>query len=452
MTDIKSLLRNAGSQSLSEILQQKGMKLSDLLKGGRPLPFSELDPESQTMKSTTAATSLPPETTPVDIKSLLHNTGSQSLSEILQQKGMKLSDLLKGGRPLSSSELGRESKTMKSTTTTTSPPPETTTTDIKSLLRNAGSQSLSEILQQKGMKLSDLLKGGEALSSIRLDPESTTMKSITTTSIPPETTPVDIKSLLQNAGSQSLSEVLQQKGMKLSDLLKGGQTSSPAKSMTTTTSGPPLKPIPSAQPISIRELLASAKISLKELVTKKPSASPDGQPIPPLTKPTDAKDFLEPNPTIKPGVKRPRPFVPGRSQQFSLPPSTTPSIDVIEENRTDSPSPTPKIYKDTSHLQPLVFGEKVTESTTIRARASSPRPYIVGNNVGEYGIHIVSDDDDDDDDDDSISTFSNVVSYGTYNNHGNRRPIATSRSEDYFLIHFCFKLSKYVDALKIAIE
>jgi len=367
----------------------------------------------------------PLESTPVDIKSLLRNTGSQSLSEILQQKGMKLSDLLKEDRTLSPIQPNSESTTIIPTTIAS--PSEDAPTDIKSLLKNAGSQSLSEILQHKGMKLSDLLKGGRTLESIKSTLQSTTTS--TTTSPPPEAAPIDIKSLLRNAGSQSLSEILQQKGMKLSDILKGGQTLASIKA--TTTSKPPLRPIPSAQPISIKELFASANVSLKDFVTKKPSTSSDKQTTP-TPKPISAQD----SPNIKPGVKRPRPFVPGRSKQFSLPPSTTPSIDIIEKNTSVSSTPPPTIYKDTSHLEPLVFGENFDESTTTRSRTSSPRPYIVGNNVGEYGVHIISEDDDDKDN--PIAASNNVVRYGTYNNHGNRRPIATSRSENLFPVHFFY--------------
>ena len=372
-----------------------------------------------------------PDHTLTDIKSLLRNAAPQSLSEILQQKGMKLSDLLKGGQALSAVKLNPESTTTIPKTTA-SPQPEATLVDIKSLLRSSGSQSLSEILQQKGMKLSDLLKGGQTLSSLKLNLESTTAMPKTTTSSPPEASPVDIKSLLRSTGSQSLSEVLQQKGMKLSDLLKGGQPLSSIK-VITTTSKPPLKPIPSAQPISIRELLASAKVSLTDVV-KKPSTGSDTRPILPLAKPISVQDLLDSSPTIKPGVKRPKPFVPGRSQKFSVPTSTTQStIEIIEENRAASSSPSPKVYKDTSHLEPLVFGGGAAESTTTRPLASSPRPYIAANNVGEYGTHIISEDDDEEDN--PVPASGNVVSYGTYNHHGNRRPIATSRSENHFFIH-----------------
>ena len=333
---------------------------------------------------------------PIDIKSLLRSAGSSSLSEILQQKGLKLSDLLKGGQNLPSIKPATTTTTTSTPTTTTSP------ADIKSLLRSVGSSSLSEILQQKGLKLADLLKGGQNLPSTKPTTTTTTTAS-----------PLDIKELLRNAGTLSLSEILQQKGLKLSDVLKGGQTNART---TSTTKAPAQKPVPSAIPISVKELLASSNISLKDIATN-PSSISSSTPSS-----TTSRILLDPNQSMPAGVKRPRPFVAGRTKSFTLRPSTTttPStVDVAEDVAYRSRTPVPKVYKDTSHLKPLLFGDlehKLVSTTTTTTR-SPRRPYVVGNSVGEYGAHIIVDDDEDG----PKAASSNIVTYG------NRRPIATSR-------------------------
>lgn len=277
--------------------------------------------------------------------------------------------------------------------------------------------------------------------------------------------PVDIKTLLRSAGPLSLSEILQQKGMSLAELLKGGSRVAPVIGITTigpntniqadttttqhasssttiqsittttkasvTTSRP--ETLPTVKPISLRELLAAKNMSLQEIVqpsirsnssaTEKPSSS------------TVA-------PTLKPGVKRPIPFAAGRGKGLVglVAPSAPAEEPSTEQSPTVAQPPQPSkplSQKPINELKPMIFGgarpieetESTTTTTTTRTTTRqmvihSKRPYIAGTNVGEYGTHLGRsfEEDEDEENNGTRSLSSNMI--GSY---GMQRPIATSR-------------------------
>lgn len=284
--------------------------------------------------------------------------------------------------------------------------------------------------------------------------QSTTTSVTTTTTAKPSTQtsdskpagPVDIKELLRNAGPLSLSEVLQQRGMSLAELLKGnggnriapvlGVSGEPAKSepattttlATTTAHATTARPdaLPQVKPISLKELLAAKNMSITDIL--KPSEAAKTE------KPAET-----PSPTLKPGVKRPVPFSPGRAKGLAglvaptAPPETAEPERPPEKTEKTEPVHKPVDARPTSQLKPLIFGgggtlDEAASSTTTQAAKLVPvqtkRPYVPGTHVGEYGVHTGRSFEEDGDEEDASpkSIFSGMV--GGY---GNQRPIATSR-------------------------
>ena len=261
--------------------------------------------------------------------------------------------------------------------------------------------------------------------------------------------PVDIKELLRSAGSVSLSEYLQQKGMTLADLLRGGTsvlaaiapnaapgpsftksaataTPSTTPSTTSTTAAPRapvperLPPtIPEVKPINFRELLAGKNISLSELLG--PTLK-NGAPLP-----------IPASPTLKPGVKMPVPFIP-RFKGLHYSASPEPTADERSQEEDEITTTTTTTSKPTASLKPLIFGglspaeststtAEATEGTTTPSTTTlrSRRPYFPPNNIGEYGSHGPVDDESEEESNGTKSIFTNFINYG------NQRPIATSR-------------------------
>jgi len=307
--------------------------------------------------------------------------------------------------------------------------------------------------------------------------------------------PVDIKNLLRSAGPLSLSEILQQKGLSLAELLKGGSKLAPVIGIssgtstddvdklkstevvtsTTTTTTPasttkktPIpttsRPaaaaeIPSVQSISLRELLKAKNITLQEVI----------QP------PSTPSSTLLNGPTLKPGVKMPVPFSAARAKglaglvAFS---NSTDTADNTADSSTNEPitsAPKPAdSTKSFSQLKPLIFGSGGTaavpttsiSTTTSKPQMISPiagilvaygdhididggeepssrpattgliikakRPYMAGTMVGEYGQHAVIDEDDDEEEsgEGKVNKTGLLIPKTVY---GLQRPIATSR-------------------------
>ena len=281
--------------------------------------------------------------------------------------------------------------------------------------------------------------------------------------------PVDIKSLLRNAGPLSLSEILQQKGMSLADLLKGGgkiapvigtittvqpsiskeQSTTPITTTTTTTTKPItttkktvtttkktvttaslLDVIPTVKPISLRELLAAKNMSLQEII--QPSVE---------TSTTDKNPTTKVAPTLKPGVKLPVPFNVGRAKGLAglVAPSTARPEGEGSTTESSVPSSPPNqtvARKPPSDLTPMIFGgsrsaieeatttpEPMKMSTHKSIVIQSKRPYVASMNVGEYGTHLGRSFDEDEEENNGTGSISSN-SIGSY---GNQRPIATSR-------------------------
>jgi hypothetical protein len=292
-----------------------------------------------------------------------------------------------------------------------SPPVNNGTPDIKSLLRSAGPLSLSEILQQKGMSLADLLKGGTKVAPV--------IGGITTTPATPGKNQAKVEQTTTSTATPIVS------------------TDSAANTKTVT--NPPIRPgiPPSVKPISLRELLAAKNVTLQEIIhpnlalpsTEKPSSVGGG-------------------PTLKPGVKMPIPFAAGRGKGLAgLVASTTPSEDLPTEPSTSKSSTTQPSKrmnsKPVSELKPLIFGGRPIEedaqdtttasTTTTTTRTTSrqmviqsKRPYMAGANVGEYGSHLGRSFEEDDEDEDNNGTRPSS-SNNLIGSYGMQRPIATSR-------------------------
>jgi len=273
---------------------------------------------------------------------------------------------------------------------------------------------------------------------------------VTSSSPPPSVDPMDIKELLRSAGPLSLSELLQQKGMSLEQLLKSGSKAAPvmasisttqatttttraaattSTSLPTTTTTTRPDSLPSVKPISFRELLAAKNVSLKDIIG------------PTVTETISEKPSLGPV-TLKPGVKLPVPFNPSKAKGLAglvAPPAPTEAPEVVTTQPEESSSSIPVVKSiNIVELKPLTFGsggkvvtipETTTTSTATEAstttRTTAPRskiPYVPAAGVGEYGTHMTSDDDEDENSNGTKSLFSNMV-----NTYGNQRPIATSR-------------------------
>lgn len=275
--------------------------------------------------------------------------------------------------------------------------------DIKSLLRSAGPLSLSEILQQKGMSLAELLKGGSRVAPVI---------GITTA-----------------APAASTNKDAQKANSKVEHSTTTTITTTPTS--TTKTISTTIRPdvLPSVKPISFRELLAAKNLSLQEIIQ-------------PNSTPTTTEKPLVAGPTLKPGVKLPMPFSPGRAKGLAglvAQPAPTEGP-ATESNPSSSPSPPSNkpSPKPLSELKPMIFGgaktveeasaETTTTSTTTSRTTSrqmviqSKRPYLAGTNVGEYGTHLGRSFDEDEEDSTRSSSSSNKI--GSY---GMQRPIATSR-------------------------
>ena len=281
--------------------------------------------------------------------------------------------------------------------------------------------------------------------------------------------PADIKNLLRSAGPLSLSEILQQKGLSLTELLKGGSKLAPVIgisnsggttseiSLTTTvttttttestTTSPATRPVvlPSVQPISLRELLKAKNITLQEVV-----------------QPSIIISSLRP--TLKPGVKMPVPFSAARAKGLAGLVAPTNSPDSYADSSTDvaATSAPNHTTKSLSQLKPLIFGggtaaATTTTPTTTNKKVINPiagilvaygehididddqvtstrppstglvikakRPYMAGTMVGEYGQHSVADDEDESGEGQGNKTGL-LIPKTVY---GQQRPIATSR-------------------------
>jgi hypothetical protein len=292
---------------------------------------------------------------------------------------------------------------------------------------------------------------------------------------------------LRSAGPLSLSEILQQKGLSLAELLKGGSKLAPViginsgtntddadklkspeiVSTTTTTTAAtigktavPTTSRPAAvivQPISLRELLKAKNITLQEVI----------QP------PSTPSSTLLSGPTLKPGVKMPVPFSSARAKglaglvAFS---NSSDSVDNIADSSTNEPitsAPKPAdSTKSYSQLKPLIFGgggtapTTTTSTTTSKPKVISPiagilvaygdhididggeepssspattgliikakRPYMAGTMVGEYGQHAAVDEDDEEEESGEVKVNKTglLIPKTVY---GLQRPIATSR-------------------------
>ena len=269
--------------------------------------------------------------------------------------------------------------------------------------------------------------------------ENETVKLGSSSSPAPAVDPVDIKSLLRSSGPLSLSEILQQKGLSLAELLKGGSkvapvamgisttTTEPTDTTTTTITTTTARPdvLPSVQPISLRELLAAKNLSLQEII--RPALS---SPEPPPSS----------SPTLKPGVKLPVPFNAGRAKGLAglvAPPAPTEPTPVTTPTpESENSSPIPPVMKPAVDLKPLTFGSKATIDQTVNATSTttttttvrtitikSKIPYVPGGGVGEYGTHVTFDDEDDEENNGTSKSLFNAM----VNSYGNQRPIATSR-------------------------
>ncbi|XP_057379029.1 uncharacterized protein LOC130701097 [Daphnia carinata] len=292
--------------------------------------------------------------------------------------------------------------------------------------------------------------------------------------------PADIKSLLRSAGPLSLSEILQQKGMSLADLLKGGtqiapvigvttsspiasnaaspknqvkvehdttSTATPITSTHTTTATPmvtdaPIRPgvMPSVKPISFRELLAAKNVTLQEIIHPDMTVIGTEKPI----------AAVGVGGTLKPGVKLPIPFAPGRGKGLAglvastAAPSEEQPAESMNSKSTTTPQPSkPMNSKSVSELKPLIFGggrpldedsdaTTTTSTTTIRTTSRqmvihSKRPYVAGMNVGEYGSHLGRSFEEEGDSDEDGSNTRSKSSNNLVGSYGMQRPIATSR-------------------------
>lgn len=296
-----------------------------------------------------------------------------------------------------------------------SPPAAKGPADIKSLLRSAGPLSLSEILQQKGMSLADLLKGGTQIAPVI---GVTTSSTIASNAASPKN-PLKVEHITTSTATPIIST-----------------HPTTAKTMVTNA---PLRPgvMPTIKPISFRELLAAKNVTLQDIVhpdmtvigTEKPSAN------------------IGARGTLKPGVKLPIPFAPGRGKGLAglvastAPPSEELLAESINSKSTTTPQPSkPVNSKSVSELKPLIFGggrplevdtddTTITSTTTTRASRQmvihSKRPYVAGANVGEYGSYLgrsFEEEDDEDGNNTRSKSSNNLV--GSY---GMQRPIATSR-------------------------
>lgn len=288
-----------------------------------------------------------------------------------------------------------ENETVKQTSPpikSSGPPPAVDPMDIKALLRSAGPLSLSELLQQKGMSLDELLKGGTRVAPVVMGVSIPTTTSTTTSTTPSTTTATT------------------------------STTTTPQSPSTTTAER--TSELPTVKPISLRELLAAKNLSLHDIV---------GSPSTTTTQsPTSGSG------TLKPGVKLPVPFNPNRAKGLAglVAPAAsteTPSPPITQAEETSAPA-VPLETKPTIELKPLTFGGKATveeivnatttTSTTTTAKPTTTRtkvPYVPGTLVGEYGVMSHADDEDEDNSTQK-SLFSNMV-----NSYGNQRPIATSR-------------------------
>ena len=304
-----------------------------------------------------------------------------------------------------------ENETLKPKTL--SPPATNGPPDIKSLLRSAGPLSLSEILQQKGMSLSDLLKGGTQIAPV--------IGGITTTSSPDAPTKNQVK--VEHTTTSTATPIVP------------NTPATTTKPMTNT----PIRPgtLPSVKPISLRELLAAKNVTLQEIIHPNLALSS-----------TEKPSSIGGGPTLKPGVKMPIPFSAGRGKGLvGLVASTTPSSEGFptessSKSTTSQPSKATN-SKPVSELKPLIFGggrpieeddtttASTTTTTTTRTTSrqmviQSKRPYMAGANVGEYGSHLGRSFEEDGEDEDNNGTrpssSSNMI--GSY---GMQRPIATSR-------------------------
>ena len=301
-----------------------------------------------------------------------------------------------------------ENETLKPKTSPAAPAAPGGPVDIKSLLRSAGPLSLSEILQQKGMSLAELLKGGSRVAPVI---------GITTTA-----SPVVASTNNRDAQKQAVNGKVEH-----------GTTTPPSNTKTITTT---IRPdvLPSVKPISFRELLAAKNLSLQEIIQ------------PNLT-PTTEKSLLA-GPTLKPGVKLPTPFSPGRAKGLAglvaQPAPPPPEGPATESNPSSPPPQTSKpSSKPLSELKPLIFGgaktveeqasaETTTSSTTTARTTTSrqmviqtKRPYLAGANVGEYGTHLGRSFEEEEDEEDGNGTRSS--SSNKIGSYGMQRPIATSR-------------------------
>ncbi|XP_032792078.2 uncharacterized protein LOC116929041 [Daphnia magna] len=288
--------------------------------------------------------------------------------------------------------------------------------DIKSLLRSAGPLSLSEILQQKGMSLADLLKGGTQIAPVI---------SVTTSS-----------PIASNAASPKNQAKVEHDTTSTATPITSTHSTT-AKTMVTNA---PIRPgvMPSVKPISFRELLAAKNVTLQEII------HPDMTVIG-TEKPSTA---VGAGGTLKPGVKLPIPFAPGRGKGLAglVASTTAPSeeqpVESINSKSTTTPQPSkPMNSKSVSELKPLIFGggrpledsdaTTTTSTTTTRTTSRqmvihSKRPYLAGTNVGEYGSHLGRSFEEEEDDEDGSNTRSKS-SNNLVGSYGMQRPIATSR-------------------------
>lgn len=288
--------------------------------------------------------------------------------------------------------------------------------DIKSLLRSAGPLSLSEILQQKGMSLADLLKGGTQIAPVI---------GVTTSS-----------PIASNAASPKNQAKVEHDTTSTATPITSTHSTT-AKTMVTNA---PIRPgvMPSVKPISFRELLAAKNVTLQEII------HPDMTVIG-TEKPSTA---VGAGGTLKPGVKLPIPFAPGRGKGLAglVASTTAPSeeqpVESINSKSTTTPQPSkPMNSKSVSELKPLIFGggrpledsdaTTTTSTTTTRTTSRqmvihSKRPYLAGTNVGEYGSHLGRSFEEEEDDEDGSNTRSKS-SNNLVGSYGMQRPIATSR-------------------------
>lgn len=282
-------------------------------------------------------------------------------------------------------------------------------TDIKALLRSAGPLSLSEILQQKGMSLAELLKGGSRVAPVI---------GITTTPSSPQSSVTNAHKLPTNTTEEHAST----------------STTIPSITATTRTTGAPIRPdvLPTVKPISLRELLAAKNMSLQEIV----------QPTIRSTTSTEKPQLGAVSATLKPGVKLPTRFTAGRGKGLgglvaqSAPAEVSTTESTTSTTHSSLPSK-PLNPKPISELKPLIFGGArpveaepttsipTTKTTPRQMVIHSKRPYVAGSNVGEYGTHLGRSYEEDEDDEENNGTRS--LSSNMIGSYGMQRPIATSR-------------------------